>query len=148
MLALSAAGQALGIVKDLQQIDRDISQSELRLKMAELYGNLADMRIALADAQLALRAKDDEISSLRSAAAKERNLVDVDGFKYDSVDGQPTGLPYCPTCEVNLGKFFRLSRGSEQFSTCANCKNTHNAGADGRVNEKRPPVNVVTRRRI
>lgn len=69
MLALTAATQAMGLVKGLQEIDRGYSQGEIKATMAELYGKLADVKIALADARELMREKDDEIRQLEARIA-------------------------------------------------------------------------------
>jgi hypothetical protein len=96
---LAAAGQALKIVKELNEVDRQLDQATLKLRIAELSGSLATAQIALADAQQALRGKDDEIATLRRNFQDARELVEYDGFWFRSgADGKPRGRPYCPKC--------------------------------------------------
>ena len=47
---LSAASTALGIVKELRELDRGVDEAEFKLKLAELTSALADTKMSLADA--------------------------------------------------------------------------------------------------
>jgi hypothetical protein len=48
---LAAASAAIGIAKDLREIDRSVDEASYKLKIAELISALADTKIALADAK-------------------------------------------------------------------------------------------------
>lgn len=124
MLALSAANQALGLVKDLREIDRGLSQGELKAAMAEIYGNLADVKVALADARQEMQAKEDEIQRLKGALAFKEDLVRVGSHKYrKGPDGQPRGAPFCTVCEAKHHLFIPVSRGlTVNQVSCPNCK--------------------------
>ena len=122
--ALAVAGQSIGIVKDLRDIDRGLEAAEYKAKMAELYSNLAELRMALSDAQGEVKERDNIIAQLKAAFEVRPTLVFRHGFKYDQLpDGQPEGLPYCPTCEQKEGRYFRLSFASEdgRGMKCPNC---------------------------
>ncbi|WP_187430277.1 hypothetical protein ROLI_007780 [Roseobacter fucihabitans] len=49
---LTAASLALGLVKDLRDIDRSVDEAEYKLKIAEIIKALADAKIALSDAKM------------------------------------------------------------------------------------------------
>jgi len=125
---ISIAAQAIGIAKDLREIDRGLDAGEFKAKMAELYIALADVKMALADAQEEIKAKDQTIAALRASFQKQADIVEYRGFKYEKFeDGTPKGTPFCPRCEQNLGRFYRLSetqgpRGSFQ---CPECKSQY-----------------------
>ena len=83
-----------------------------------------------------------EMKALQAQSTRLDNLVEVEGFKFDQVDGRPVGLPYCPKCEVSeKGALYRLKRGNGGYSCCPNCKNLFNVGKDGFVHEE-PPTYV------
>ncbi|MCF6272162.1 MAG: hypothetical protein L3J37_03085 [Rhodobacteraceae bacterium] len=69
---LSAASLALGLVKDLRDIDRSVDEATFKLKVAELTSALADTKISLSDAKLSMSDKDEQIRSLE---AKIKDLV-------------------------------------------------------------------------
>ncbi|WP_421591105.1 hypothetical protein [Shinella sp. M27] len=122
--ALSAVATAVGVAKDLREIDKGLDQAEMKAKLADVISNLADVRIALVDAREEMRAKDLEIARLKETFAFKATLVDVRGFKFETLpDGTPKGFPFCPRCEVSAGKLHRLSRpkfGSDL--ACPECK--------------------------
>ena len=67
MEGLTAANIAIGIVKDLRDIDRSLDDAEFKLKLAELTSALADAKVALADANLALNDSEKKILQLTEA---------------------------------------------------------------------------------
>lgn len=69
MEGLSAASAAIGIVKELKDIDRSIDEATFKLKIADLTTALAEAKIALSDAKLALAEKDTEIRNLEAKVA-------------------------------------------------------------------------------
>jgi hypothetical protein len=68
-VALATTAQALGIVKQLREIDKGISEAELKSSMADLYGKLADLKIALSDARETIHDKDKQIKVLQDQIA-------------------------------------------------------------------------------
>ena len=63
---LSAASLALGLVKDLRDIDRSVDEATFKLKISELTFALADTQIALSDAKLKLNETTQQIQTLKS----------------------------------------------------------------------------------
>jgi hypothetical protein len=125
---LSIAAQAIGIVKDLREVDKGLDTGEYKARMAELYSALADVKMALADAQEEIKAKDDLIEELRGNFQTRANLVEYHGFKYEKFDdGSPKGIPFCPRCEQNLGRYYRLARadGARGDMKCPECKSDY-----------------------
>ncbi|MEK1890739.1 MAG: hypothetical protein AAAB35_24885 [Phyllobacterium sp.] len=125
--ALSILGQAIGIAKDIKEIDTSFDTAAMKANAADLYGKLADVKMTLTDARDELRDKDSEIERLKSAFAYKGTLVEERGYKYEpKADGNPRGKPFCPRCEQNLGKYYRLvgsSRtGGRGDSVCPECK--------------------------
>ena len=70
---ITAASQALGIVKQLQDIDVSVSKSEAKLKIAELRENLADIKIALSEARIEISEKNEVIRSLEATIKSLQN---------------------------------------------------------------------------
>lgn len=127
---------ASGIEK-LQKFTRDVENVEYKEQILDLREMIADVREELLEKDDELKTARDEIAALKETAEFAESLIAVDGYKYDSVDEKPVGLPYCPTCEVRDGKLFRLIRFDENRSRCHNCKQSHPAGKDGRVHAKK-----------
>lgn len=109
--AIGAVTAALGLVKELREIDSQLDKAELRLKIADLTGALSDAKLGLIDVAEQLRAKDDEISRLKELVAfRETKLSDQGEFRYFADEtGAPKGAPICPRCEKK-GDFHRLAQ--------------------------------------
>lgn len=130
---LTLAAQAIGIVKDLREIDKGLDSGEYKARMAELYSALADVKMALADAQSDLKAKDQVISELRDNFKRGQTLVEYHGFKYEAFDdGSPKGTAFCPRCEQNLGRYYRLAQtnGARGDMKCPECKSEYRRVTD------------------
>jgi hypothetical protein len=70
---IAAASQAVGLVKELKEIDPGVDEASFKLKIAELVEILADTKIALSDAKTALSEKDIEIRSLLEKLEEAKN---------------------------------------------------------------------------
>ncbi|WP_075289890.1 hypothetical protein [Pararhizobium arenae] len=117
--------QAIGIAKDIREIDRGLDQGEIKAKMADLYSALADAKMAFADAQGEMKAREEEIARLQEAFKFRSTLAEYHGFKYEAFeDGSPRGRPFCPRCEENHGRFYRLTRFGKGMLNmmCPECK--------------------------
>ena len=62
---ISAATQAVQLVKELRSIDRSVDEASFKLKLAELMEALANTKIALSEARELLSEKDAEIRELK-----------------------------------------------------------------------------------
>lgn len=67
--ALTVISQAIGLAKDLRDIDNNLDTATHKAKMAELYGSLADVKMALTDARSELHDKNAEIEKLHQTIA-------------------------------------------------------------------------------
>jgi hypothetical protein len=128
---LAAITAALGLAKELHNIDHQFDKAELRLKVAELTTALADAKIGLVDVADQLRAKDAQIEKLREKLAfRAAKLIDKGQFRYFADDdGNAKGTPICPRCERN-GEFLVLvqdcSRGIGRITySCPGCKSNY-----------------------
>jgi hypothetical protein len=123
--SIAAVGSALSIVKELKEIDAQVDQASLKLKVAELTSALADAKLGLVEVAEQLREKDGEIKRLAELVRyRAENLVDIRGFRYKSVGGEPAGIPLCPVCE-NKGLFVHLAQDRTKNGhpyTCPSCK--------------------------
>ncbi|TKT79989.1 hypothetical protein [Aquamicrobium sp. LC103] len=121
--AISAVTAAIGFARELNNVDVQIDQAELKLKIAELTGSLADAKLGLVEIADELRDKDAEIAHLKSAFEFKASLVEKEGFKFEAFpDGTPRGEPFCPRCEINHGRFYRMSMIVGGARKCPECK--------------------------
>ncbi|UDL89428.1 hypothetical protein LGH82_30955 [Mesorhizobium sp. PAMC28654] len=107
---LSALAAALGVVKDLREIDGQFDKAELRLKIADISGALADARLGVIDAGEVIRAKEQEIARLAALFAyRADRTIRLNGYTYEKAEDsdRPVGLPFCPVCEQK-GHLLRL----------------------------------------
>jgi len=110
---LASITSAIGIAKELREIDRGLGEADFKMKIAELTASLADTKIALVDLQEELQAKDREIGRLRSAFEFRGSTVVKNGCRYeDRGDGTPQGNAFCPRCEQKDGFLMRLADAS------------------------------------
>ena len=65
LTGLTAANQAIGIVKDLREIDQSVDEASYKLKLAELSSALADAKLALADAKVEMATLAAKIDTFR-----------------------------------------------------------------------------------
>ncbi|MGN6307301.1 MAG: hypothetical protein ACTHNH_20990 [Mesorhizobium sp.] len=124
--AISAVTAAIGFARELNNVDIQVDQAALKLKIAELTGSLAEAKLGLVEIADQLRDKDGEIARLRSAFEFKASLVEKDGFKFETFeDGTPKGEPFCPRCEQNLGRFYRMSMVVGGGRQCPECKTNY-----------------------
>lgn len=129
--SLSAVSAALGLVKELREIDVQFDKAELKLKIAELTSALSDAKLGLVDVAEELKLKESEIARLQGIIDfRETKLIDKGQFRYfaDS-EGKPIGLPLCPPCEKN-GDFLAVvqdrSKGVGKITYyCPKCKSNY-----------------------
>jgi hypothetical protein len=125
--ALTAIGQALNVVKGLNQIDREFDKADLKLRVAELSTALATAQITLAEAQKEAVDKDTEIAKLKAAFREKQELVELHGFHYRKrSDGSPQGRPHCPRC-LQEGRLFMMTRnmGQGRPFECPECESEY-----------------------
>lgn len=106
---ISALTAALGLAKEIREIDSQFDKAELKLKVAELTVALSDAKVGLLDVAEQVRAKDKEIAQLRELLAfRETKLSDQGEFRYFvDENGSPKGAPICSRCERN-GNFHKV----------------------------------------
>lgn len=63
---LSAASTAIGIAKDLREIDRSVDEAGFKLKLAELTSALADTKLALTDAKEIIARLESELDQAKN----------------------------------------------------------------------------------
>lgn len=124
--AIASVTGALKIVNELRSIDAHFDKAELKARLADVMSQLADAKMGLIDASVAIEAEKSETKRLKQAFEFRGKLVEHNGFKYETFeDGGPKGVPFCPRCEQNLGRFYRLTQvrgGGYSNLTCPECK--------------------------
>ncbi|MEW8194302.1 MAG: hypothetical protein AB2793_11385 [Candidatus Thiodiazotropha sp.] len=127
--AVQAIATAIGIAKDLREIDRSVDEASFKLKLADLTESLADAKVSLVDAQNKLQEKDNEIERIKKAFEFRGTTVTKHGFRYeDRGNGTPQGPPFCPRCETKDGFYILLNqyRGISDLQ-CPECKSKYHA---------------------
>lgn len=61
---LSAVRTALGVAKDLREIDKSVDEAAFKIKLAELTSALADAQVSLSDAKLKINELQNQIDAL------------------------------------------------------------------------------------
>ncbi|MBW6507600.1 MAG: hypothetical protein K0B00_12730 [Rhodobacteraceae bacterium] len=127
-------GQLAVGLKRLTTIKKEMDDIQFKENILELK----ELLLTAKEEILGMREENVNLKTTirENARAQERarNLIEVEGFKFDSADGSPIGLPYCPNCEVKEeGKLYRLKRANDYYSDCPNCKTSFQVGKDGRV---------------
>ena len=93
--ALAALDGAATIAKSLR-IEGQLCSAELKLRMADLTDFLADARIELAEAKVETGRLNERIKELETFIAKRDETREIGGYRYDVVEGEAKGYPYCP----------------------------------------------------
>lgn len=129
---LAALGNALGIVKELNQLQGELDRATLRLKIADLTGELASARITMAEAQDEMREKDNQIRKLTENFKAKAELVESRGYMYRKRrDGKPQGRPYCPRCLQEGQLHMTVVSGKEgRPMTCPQCQRDYRHAND------------------
>ena len=73
MTGLSAASQAIGLAKQLRDLDRALDESAFKAKLLELQEALFETKSALLDAKEALLVKDTRIAELEGVIEEIRS---------------------------------------------------------------------------
>lgn len=100
---LTSIATAVGILKQLNEIDAKVDEASFKMKIADISSLLADTKLRLIDAAEELREKDTEIKNLKQLLAfKAEHTVRARGFTYECDEGgTPKGVPFCPACEAS-----------------------------------------------
>jgi rubrerythrin len=121
VMMLNVIGQGIGLVKELNDVNKHFDEATLKLKIAELSGVLASTQIALSELQVEMNKKDQEINRLKSAFAEKSELTEHDGFQYRrGPDGLPRGRLYCPVCLAKGELLMTIEAGDG--TECPSCK--------------------------
>jgi len=129
------------VLKDLADGARALQRIKQDLSDVQFQEEILNLRQLLVDAQSEIMERNQEIDNLKSKVKDLQTTKDFaeglhshNGFKFESKDGEPFGLPFCPACETNHGKFFRLVPPGEKTGNtykdrgkkvCPNCKHVY-----------------------
>jgi hypothetical protein len=113
----------LDLVRTLKNIDRSVNEAEFKMAIVDALEKLVEAKSGVVQQAEEIARLEGEVKRLNDAFAFRGALVTHQGFKYDAVDGEPSGRPYCPACEINHQKFFRIVQNiSVNDRKCPNCK--------------------------
>ena len=126
---ISAASEALRLIKELRGIDRQLDVAELKLRLADLVDKLLEAKEALQDAKQDRSELIDQIDALKSAMNQRGILEDDNGCLYElDIGRNRAGDPFCNLCFVRDEKLYRLVKSTfydEPRWKCVNCKNQY-----------------------
>ena len=121
-------------IKRLASIKKDMDELQLKEIILEQKSLLLDAKEEILNLRESNSKQAQTLKEMTDASKRSKSLVEIEGFKYDAVDGNSSGLPYCPTCEVKEdGKLYRLNRANDHHSVCPNCKTGYQVGKNGSV---------------
>ncbi len=121
--AVATLATAVGVVKDLREIDSGLDKAEMKARLAEVISSLADVKMALVEVQEDARAKDTEIGRLKASFAIKAETIKFEGFSMLTFeDGTPRGMPFCPRCETMDGTLIHLVAARGNDCQCPQCK--------------------------
>lgn len=122
---LSALSSALGLLKELRDVDHTLDKAELKLRITEIAGQLGDARTALQDARDENEELEKEVNRLVKEFEFRGKLVEWRGFQYEAdEEGRPFGAPFCPACIVRHQQHIRLD-GRFRKTNCPLCSATY-----------------------
>lgn len=123
MAMLGGTSTAIGLVKAIKDAEVSLDVATIKAKMAEILSELADVKmaqIALIEENTNLKAENARLLAFEDNI---KNLVEINGYKYQTIDGHAFGWPACPTCLVN-DKItnFMVQNGKYEDAKCPRCK--------------------------
>jgi hypothetical protein len=132
-------GELASGLKRLSTIKKEMDEVSFKEEILHQRSLLLDAKEEILRLREEHTALLSEIKEYQAKSERINELVEVEGFKFDQVNGRPSGLPYCPKCEVSeKGSLYRLKKANERYSECPNCKNSFNVGKDGLVHPPAP----------
>lgn len=129
-------------VRKLQSLSKQLSDIEFQEKIIELRTLLNEAQEEILQREQEKRDLRQTIEELKTALSFSEDLVDIKGWKYRTDEnGNPTGYPFCPRCEVDDGKYFQLvnPKGQRTQTLCPNCKVVFGFSAKRMVSTKKRP---------
>lgn len=124
MEAIAAVGQAIDVAKGMRAVEKNYDAATYKIQIADLMTALSEARLELVSARDSFAAKEAELAELKKTLERQAELVQGrGGFKYQvGEEGQPIGLPACPTCEQRDGRItFTVKDGSSRKVRCPVC---------------------------
>ena len=123
---ISAASEALKIVKTLKDVENSLDNAEFKLRVVGLIDHLLEAKEALQDAKERERKLSKQIYDLKEQLRDQQRHEDDQGMLFElDADGDRSGEPFCNKCYVdsNKQKKFRLIRkaGDRPYYQCPKC---------------------------
>ncbi len=131
MTGLAAASQALGIAKQIRDIDVSFDKADFKLKIADITERLSDVKLALLEAKSELDDKNGEIARLKTALQfRAEAVTEHDGLNYwKRNDGTVDAIAFCPKC-FNRGTHIKpIRQENANFAVCSECGNEYSVRA-------------------
>lgn len=131
MTGLAAASQALGIAKQIRDIDVSFDKADFKLKIADITERLADVKLALLEAKSELDEKNAEIARFKTVLQfRVEAVIEHGGLNYwKRNDGTVDTIAFCPKC-FNRGTHIKpMRQANANFAVCPECGNEYSVRA-------------------
>ncbi|MDD9739896.1 MAG: hypothetical protein RID15_01735 [Marinovum algicola] len=123
---ISSLTASIGLVRELNSIDRQLDEADYKLRIAELSSKLAETQINLTELATAMHAKDQELKELAKRLVEKGDLIKIADSWYKQLDGNPVGNPICTLCLETDGSQIALQLHPQNFrkQICPRCDST------------------------
>jgi hypothetical protein len=119
---------AIGLAKELVDVNKAVDQAQWKLKLAELTSVLADTKMGVSELKDEIDQRDKEISRLKAAFEFQGKTIKKHDMIYEMQDsGDPVGLPFCPRCLTVDGRYIKLTNLQKpgRPTQCPQCKSDY-----------------------
>lgn len=119
MDVISAVGNSIALLNQLNEISKKINNAELKNAIADLTNELADVKLAAADLKEQIATLKDENATLKhQKLPKEKPKIKWGCYYFDE---DPSRL-FCPGCYDSKGQKHLTSRATSNHRFCTVCR--------------------------
>jgi hypothetical protein len=122
---LSSITAAIGLAKELVDVDKAIDRAQWKLKLADLTSALADAKVGVVELKDEIEVRDKEIARLKKSFEFQGSTIKKHDMVYEAQgSGEPVGMPFCPRCLNVDGRHIKLTALQKpgRPTQCPECK--------------------------